>query len=391
MFLVLVIFLSAVSISVTAAYFSIIGLATMFPGSKEAIIIMGATLEVGKLVAAVWLHKEWHTAFKFIRNYLLIAVIVLSAITSMGIFGFLSRSHVEHEASIEKEQAMLSQIEVKIQREKDFINRKSELIKKIESKESNVNDQGQDLVKRLEERINAIKEESELNIKQQQDLISKNELKLKQLDEQLESVKSSGLFSNDKNYKKTLSEQKPQRDSIELSISESESEIKSTQSKTLSLLESTRAQIDSASLQKDVIAEINPDISKYNKEIQEAQDKIASLESQSFEYGQGLRALETEMGPITYIIEAIKDWTGADLDTGKGIRIVIITLIFVFDPLAILLLIAATMSYAEIKRKKEAGNIPPDVRAIRNKLLDEIEEYMQEGGIAEHFIERAKK
>ena len=391
MFLVLVIFLSAVSISITAAYFSIIGLATMFPGSKEAIIIMGATLEIGKLVAAVWLHKEWHTAFKFIRNYLLIAVIVLSAITSMGIFGFLSRSHVEHEASIEKEQALLSQIEVKIQREKDFINRKSELINKIESKESNVNDQGQDLVKRLEERINAIKQESELNIKQQQDLISKNELKLKQLDEQLESTKGSGLFSNDKNYKKTLSEQKTQRESITLSISESESEIKSIQSRTLSLLESTRAQIDAASAQKDVVVELNPDISKYNKEIQDAQDKIAALESESFEYGQGLRALETEMGPITYIIEAIKDWTGADLDTGKGIRIVIITLIFVFDPLAILLLIAATMSYAEIKRKREAGNIPPDVRAIRNKLLEEMEEYMQEGGIAEHFIERAKK
>lgn len=391
MFLVLVIFLSAVSISITAAYFSIIGLATMFPGSKEAIIIMGATLEIGKLVAAVWLHKEWHTAFKFIRNYLLIAVIVLSAITSMGIFGFLSRSHVEHEASIEKEQALLSQIEVKIQREKDFINRKSELINKIESKESNVNDQGQDLVKRLEERISAIKQESELNIKQQQDLISKNELKLKQLDEQLESTKGSGLFSNDKNYKKTLSEQKTQRESITLSISESESEIKSIQSRTLSLLESTRAQIDAASAQKDVVVELNPDISKYNKEIQDAQDKIAALESESFEYGQGLRALETEMGPITYIIEAIKDWTGADLDTGKGIRIVIITLIFVFDPLAILLLIAATMSYAEIKRKREAGNIPPDVRAIRNKLLEEMEEYMQEGGIAEHFIERAKK
>lgn len=391
MFLVLVIFLSAVSISITAAYFSIIGLATMFPGSKEAIIIMGATLEIGKLVAAVWLHKEWHTAFKFIRNYLLIAVIVLSAITSMGIFGFLSRSHVEHEASIEKEQALLSQIEVKIQREKDFINRKSELINKIESKESNINDQGQDLVKRLEERISAIKQESELNIKQQQDLISKNELKLKQLDEQLESTKGSGLFSNDKNYKKTLSEQKTQRESITLSISESESEIKSIQSRTLSLLESTRAQIDTASAQKDVVVELNPDISKYNKEIQDAQDKIAALESESFEYGQGLRALETEMGPITYIIEAIKDWTGADLDTGKGIRIVIITLIFVFDPLAILLLIAATMSYAEIKRKREAGNIPPDVRAIRNKLLEEMEEYMQEGGIAEHFIERAKK
>ena len=49
------------------------------------------------------------------------------------------------------------------------------------------------------------------------------------------------------------------------------------------------------------------------------------------------------------------------------------------------------MSYAELKRKKEEGNLPPDVREIRNKLLEEIEEYLDEGGIAEHFIERAKK
>lgn len=391
MFLVLFIFLSAVSISVTAAYFSIIGLATMFPGSKEAIIIMGATLEVGKLVAAVWLHKEWHTAFRFIRNYLLLAVIILSAITSMGIFGFLSRSHVEHKASMEKEQAMLSQIELKIQRQKDLISSKSELIRKIELKESYINDKDKDLIKRLEERIISIKEESELNIKQQQDLISKNELKLNNLDQQLESSKSSGLFSNDKNYKKTLSEQKTQREIINSSISELELEIKSIQSRTVLLLDETRGQIDLANSQKEITISENPDVSKYSKEVQDAQDKISELESESFEYGQGLRALETEMGPITYIVEAIKDWTGANLDTGKGIRIVIITLIFVFDPLAILLLIAATMSYSEIKKKKEAGNIPPDVKAIRNKLLDEMEEYLQEGGIAEHFIERAKK
>ncbi len=65
MFLAGLIFISGVSISLVAAYFSIIGLATMFPGSKEAIIIMGAVLEIGKLIAAVWLHKNWHEAFGF--------------------------------------------------------------------------------------------------------------------------------------------------------------------------------------------------------------------------------------------------------------------------------------------------------------------------------------
>ena len=102
MFLTGLIFLSGIAISLVAAYFSIVGLATMFPGSMEAIVIIGIVLEIGKLVAAVWLHKNWGTAFKFLRAYLLVAVIVLSGITSMGIFGFLSKSHVEHSASVDK-------------------------------------------------------------------------------------------------------------------------------------------------------------------------------------------------------------------------------------------------------------------------------------------------
>lgn len=391
MFLVLIIFASAISISLTAAYFSIVGLATMFPGSKEAIIIMGAVLEVGKLVAAVWLHKEWHSAFKFIRNYLLIAVVVLSIITSMGIFGFLSRSHVEHTASIEKEQALVSQIEAKIEREKQFISKKNELINKIESRQSSSAGNKDETISRLIDRIKEIKQESELAIKEQKDSINKYELRIKELDKELEESKSSGLFSNNKNYNKIISKQKEERESISSLISGYEDKSTEVRSKSLESINKIREQIDSANSEKDVVINIDPNISKYTLEVDGAYNRIAELENQSFEYGQGLRALETEMGPITYIVEAIKDWTGADLDTGKGIRIVIITLIFVFDPLAILLLIAATMSYTELKRKKEEGNLPPDVREIRNKLLEEIEEYLDEGGIAEHFIERAKK
>jgi hypothetical protein len=69
------------------------------------------------------------------------------------------------------------------------------------------------------------------------------------------------------------------------------------------------------------------------------------------------------------------------------VRIIIIILIFVFDPLAVVLLIAASVSYKQYKEEE----LPPDVVAIRGKLLDEIEEYISNGGLVEHFIERVKK
>jgi hypothetical protein len=391
MFLVLVIFFSAISISLTAAYFSIVGLATMFPGSKEAIIIMGAVLEVGKLVAAVWLHKEWHSAFKFIRNYLLIAVVVLSIITSMGIFGFLSRSHVEHAASIEKEQASISRIELKISRERDLISQKELLIKKIESSKGSASLDKSEIIKSLEERIEDIKEESNLAVSEQDSLIEKYNLRIKSLDDQADNAKSSGIFGNNSNHKKILEEQKEERDSISsliLSAESSKSQIRQNSQQSIS---DVRNKIDSINSDKASQILSDPRIDDYNSQINLAYERISSLEAESFEYGEGLRALETEMGPITYIVEAIKDVSGVDVGTGKGIRIIIVILIFVFDPLAILLLVAATMSYAAIQAKKAEEEIPPDVREIRNKLLEEIEEYLQEGGIAEHFIDRAKK
>ena len=111
------------------------------------------------------------------------------------------------------------------------------------------------------------------------------------------------------------------------------------------------------------------------------------MESEKFEYGSKLRALEVEIGPILYIANLLNEWGGVNVETNQAIRIVIITLIFVFDPLAILLLIASTMTYAQNKKEE----LPPDIKEIRNKLLLELEEYLNEGGLADHFIERAKK
>lgn len=389
MFFPILIFFSAISISLTAAYFSIIGLATMFPGSKEAIIIMGSVLEIGKLVAAVWLHKNWHTAFGFIRSYLLIAVIILTGITSMGIFGFLSRSHVEHGASIDKETAMIAQIESKISREKDFINRKEQEVSSLKDNQISSTSNDSSTITSLEERISKIKEESEVSILRNKDLITSYNLRLSELDKSLEESKQSGLFSNNKKYKELLESQKEERLSLSERKLNADQNIESIIKQTDGSISKTREQIDSIILNENStsISSNFPQTNTIRSAIESSYDKIDLLESERFQFGAKLRALEVEIGPIKYIASALQDWGGMNVDISESIRIVIVILIFVFDPLAILLLIAATMSYSSIKKEE----LPTDVKEIRGKLLEELQEYIDEGGIAEHFIEKANK
>ena len=83
----------ALIIEVVGAYYSITGLAAIFSGAVIPILIMGGSLEVGKVVAAVWLKNNWHRAGLQYKLYLLPAVALLMFITSMGIFGFLSKAH----------------------------------------------------------------------------------------------------------------------------------------------------------------------------------------------------------------------------------------------------------------------------------------------------------
>lgn len=387
MFLAGIIFLSGISISLVAAYFSIVGLATMFPGSMEAIIIMGAVLEVGKLVAAVWLHKNWHEAFGFLKYYLLLAVVVLSAITSMGIFGFLSKSHVEHGASIEKEQAIISQIESKIERKQQFIDQRKDLLSQFE-KQSTSNDAGSEaIIKRLDDRIKSIKEEESSLLETQQELLKKYNDQESLLNQELEDSKKSTGFFGANNFEAVNNSQKLKREAIQQDRSLALSAIDSIKKDTLDKISAIRQQIDSVQFKETSNVVDDPKINQYRSEIEAAYNEISDFENQKFEYGAALRALETEIGPIKYIVGAMDEWIGLDVDTEQAIRIIIVVLIFVFDPLAILLLISATITYA--KNKEE--DLPPDVKEIRNKLLEELEEYLNDGGLADHFIERTKK
>ena len=98
----ILVLLTALSISAVAIYYSVAGLVAIFAAAALPIMIMGGVLEIGKLVTAVWLHKYWSRTVWWLRTYLALAVVVLMLITSMGIFGFLSKAHIEQTSASEE-------------------------------------------------------------------------------------------------------------------------------------------------------------------------------------------------------------------------------------------------------------------------------------------------
>ena len=132
MFIAILTLLSALSVSGVAIFYSVIGLATIFPGAFVPVVIMGSVLEVGKLIAASWLYRNWkHTRF-LLKTYLTTAVVVLSLITSMGIFGFLSKAHLEQNLL---SQSLTQRIEImnnKIVSQEVYIKRQHAIINRAE-------------------------------------------------------------------------------------------------------------------------------------------------------------------------------------------------------------------------------------------------------------------
>ena len=124
MFLIILTFLSAISISVIAAGYSIIGLATLFAGAVTPIIAMGTALEVGKLVAASWLYHNWRSDIpRLLKTYLFTAIIILVFITSMGIFGFLSKAHLDQVKPVSGNNIKIELIDNQIASQQKIIDR----------------------------------------------------------------------------------------------------------------------------------------------------------------------------------------------------------------------------------------------------------------------------
>ena len=321
---------SAISLAVVAAYFSIIGLTTIFPGVFWAIVIMGGALEIGKLITAVWLHRNWKNAKLFLKIYLTSAVLILSGITSMGIFGFLSKSHIEQEAGSFQ---FVSQIEL--------IDRK---IESIESKKLSL-----DLQKKTNE---------QLKLDDYSSLERLNE-RLSDLDAIITQIRDKGGFSTSSKIEKERASQAEER----ATISKSKSEIQSR-------LEGYRVKIE------EVIFPA----------LEELEEKSLALSLEKGSLNSKLKTLEAEIGPVKYIAELVSDFGGPEVNAQSAVRIVILILIFVFDPLAILLVVAAASSFKDAR-----GNaLPKDMLAFRENLIIELEMHIADGKPVDSFIEKYK-
>ena len=250
MFLTILTFLSAISISVIAAGYSIIGLATLFAGAVLPIIMMGSALEVGKLVAASWLYHNWNSNVpRLLKAYLFSAIIILIFITSMGNFGFLSKAHLDQVKPTSSN------------------NIKIELL--------------------------------DNQIKSQQLIIDRSQKTLTLLDKALE------VYIDKEFVTRGLKERKKQE----------------------------------------------PERLELNTAIKEASNEIGKLSEEKGILSLEQNKIEAEVGPIKYVAELIYG-ENAENNFDSAVRIVILILIFVFDPLAVLLLIAANISLRQWRQKR---------------------------------------
>ena len=247
----------ALSLSVIAAWYSIIGLTAIFAAAVTPIIIMGAALEVAKVTITVWLHEHWNQARWLMKLYLVPAVVVLMIITSMGIFGFLSKAHLDQAVPTSDVAAQVALLDEKIKTQRDNI------------------------------------ETARAAIKQMDD----------QVNERL------ARSTDDRGAERAV-------------------QIRRQQAR------------ERAALQQDIAR---------------AQAEIAQLNEQRAPIASELRKVEAEVGPIKYIAALIYgDNPDANL-LERAVRWMIILLVVVFDPLAIMMVLAATES---LKWRREQ---PPPV------------------------------
>jgi len=265
MFLAYMTLLSGLFISAVAIFYSVSGLTSIFSAAVIPIIVMGTSLEVGKLVASVWLKQNWSIAPKWLRTYLIIAVAILMLITSMGIFGFLSKAHLD---------------------------------------QTLVSGDSQDKVSMIDEKI-----------KTQRDNIDASRKALKQMDAQVDEKLSR--TTDDKGAERAV-------------------QIRRSQSK------------ERGNLQND---------------ISKAQKEIAALNEQRIPMAKELRKVEAEVGPIKYVAQLIYGDTVDQNILDRAVRWVIIMIVMVFDPLAIILLLASQYSFGLSRKdtdsEKSFFNPPP--------------------------------
>ena len=132
---------AGIAISAISAWYSIVGLTAIFAGAFWSIVIMGVTLEIGKIVTATYLYRNWKSLSLLITTYFISAVMILMAITSMGTFGYLSKAHIEHTSDSQNIDAKLERIDQMITRERERIVRAERVQSQLDASINSLIDQ----------------------------------------------------------------------------------------------------------------------------------------------------------------------------------------------------------------------------------------------------------
>lgn len=346
--------ISALSLSSVAAYFSVIGLGIMFPGSVSSVILMALVLEVSKIVCAIWTHLNWKNVSIFSKFYLSLAVFILMAITSMGIFGFLSKSHIQHSKQAKENAVLIEKIDNDIARENFFIQRQNDYLKDLDEASKKSSDKNVFNIDLERENISQIENSTEKSVNLDLSLISDYKSRLSELDKKLYELESSprGLFSSKSKKIEALKlEQKEEVDSLNQKIISAESRIQSSRDSSnekineiLEKIESSKTKLSDASTSLSVKSE-------YDEKIKESYERIDSLEFKKFEYQSSQLDLEAEVGPVKYVSELLSDFGLPALRTEDSIRFIILIIVCVFDPLAIVMVICASAFFFKNQKK----------------------------------------
>lgn len=372
----------ALAVSVVAAYYSIIGLTAIFAAAVIPIVIMGVVLEVAKVTTAVWLHSFWERAPFLMKTYLTTATVVLMIITSMGIFGFLSKAHIEQAASSTSLVAQVERIDDSILRQEAIITRAEERIVALDERVADSDAGIQDKIEDQERIIAGISERLERDIQTQNDIIRQEQGILGPLQDELTRIEerrtqlqqaqqaqqaddvrtlqalvgadTDGVLGPDTRRRiaefqtnldtrrtEVLSELERLQSADNAVVQQARTEIQRLQ--TAANAEIQRAQ-EALNTFRDQLINVSttdntPQIVEQEQIIETARDEIDNLLENKYTLESELRLLEVEVGPVKYIAELVYD--NADNDTlEEAVRWVIILLVAVFDPLAIVLVLS---------------------------------------------------
>ena len=440
MFLGILTLFVAISISVIAAYYSIIGLTAIFAAAFLPIVLMGSVLEVGKLLATVWLHQNWHRAPMVIKSYLVIAVVVLMFITSMGVFGFLSKSHIEQSAMGTEQIAQVEVIDKKMARIQAKVNRWTEDIKRLNQGETSTRldvlikrerDRIKEANNRIQPQIDAenakipgLQAQADKEIAQQNKRltdaqnrtkadITQAEKRLAVLDKDVEAylkqgTTKGGVFTADVDNvakgNQLRKEQKPERDKLNADIAKAKqneiSVASRVQSQITAINKKLAEQINQVEVRiqkirdsiKGTIDSANANIAKYTteagttndsvdekiaqleKNIESVQPELDKLREEKFVFEKEYRQFEAEVGPVKYIAELIYGEADRNL-LEDAVRWVIIIIVAVFDPLAVCLVLAGTMTIGWWRedRQKNKPKVKEQIVRVTDPRVEELE------------------